>query len=76
MYSASDTGRPPSSWDILRKALHGGFQSVDRLLQEYGPMESNHISLQEANQGLAHQGTAREVPRMKFRVEVQLPELR
>ena len=36
-YSASDPDRPPSSWDILRKALHDGFQSIDRPLEEYGP---------------------------------------
>jgi hypothetical protein len=63
MYSASDPDRLLSSWDILRKALQGGFQSVvGRRLQEFGPREPNHFSLQEANQGLAHQ-----VERGRFR---------
>jgi hypothetical protein len=62
MYWASDPDRPPSSWDILRKALHDGFQSIDRRLEEYGPLEPNHFSLREANQRLAHQ-----VERGRFR---------
>ena len=62
MYLASDPDRPPSSWDILRKALHDGFQSIDRRLEEYGPLEPNHFRLQEANPRWAHQ-----VERGRFR---------
>jgi len=54
MYAAADPDRPPSSWDILRQALHDGFQSIDRRLQEYGPLEPDHFSLQAVNQRLAH----------------------
>ena len=54
MYAAADPDRPPSSWDILRQALHDGFQSIDRRLQEYGPLEPDPFSLQAVNQRLAH----------------------
>ena len=54
MYAAADPDRPPSSWDILRQALHDGFQSIDRRLQAYGPLEPYHFSLQAVNQRLAH----------------------
>ena len=55
MDSASDPDRPPRRWDILRQALHHGFQSIDRRLEAYGPLEPNHFRLQEANPRLAHQ---------------------
>jgi len=46
----------------LRKALHDGFQSIDRRLEEYLPLEPNHFRPQEANQRWAHQ-----VERGRFR---------
>ena len=43
-------GSTAQQLDILREALRDGFQSVvDRRLQEFGPLEPNHISLQKAN---------------------------
>jgi len=53
MLSAADPDRTPSSWDILRQALDDGFQSIDRRLQRYGPLDPDRFNLQEANQRLA-----------------------
>jgi len=52
--------RPPSSWDVLRQALHDGFQNIDRRLP--APLAPNHFRLQEANPRWAHQ-----VERGRFR---------
>jgi Plasmid pRiA4b ORF-3-like protein len=53
MLSAADPEEPASTWQTLRQALDDGFQSIDRRLQEYGPLEPERFSLQEANQRLA-----------------------
>ena len=53
MLSAADPDRTPSSWDILRQVLDDGFQSIDRRLQRYGPLDPDRFNLQEANQRLA-----------------------
>jgi hypothetical protein len=36
-------------WDLLRAALGEGFQSIDRRLQELGPLQPERFSLEEAN---------------------------
>jgi Plasmid pRiA4b ORF-3-like protein len=51
--SAAHPDRPLSSWDILRKALDEGLQSIDRRLEQFGPLEPARFSLQEVNQRLA-----------------------
>jgi hypothetical protein len=53
MLSAANPAEPASTWQTLRQALDDGFQSIDRRLQEYGPLEPERFSLQEANQRLA-----------------------
>ena len=53
MFSAADPHEPASTWQTLRQALHDGVESLDRRLQEYGPLEPERLSLQEANQRLA-----------------------
>jgi hypothetical protein len=53
MFSAADPDEPASTWQTLRQALDHGFQSIDRRLQEYGPLEPERFSLQQANQRLA-----------------------
>lgn len=37
------------TWDLLRTVLSEGFESIDRRLKEFGPMEPERFSLQEAN---------------------------
>jgi Plasmid pRiA4b ORF-3-like protein len=61
MLSASDPNEPASTWQTLRQALHDGFQSIDRRLQEYGRLAPERFSLQEANQRLA-----KRLERMRF----------
>jgi hypothetical protein len=53
MLSAADREEPASTWQTLRQALDDGFQSIDRRLQKYGPLEPERFSLQEVNQRLA-----------------------
>jgi hypothetical protein len=53
MLSAARPDQPASSWDLLRGAMDDGMRSIDRRLEEYGPLEPHRFSLQEANQRLA-----------------------
>jgi hypothetical protein len=62
MLAASDPDEPASTWQTLRQALDDGFHSIDRRLKEYGPLEPERFSLQEANQRLAQRAE-----RMRFR---------
>jgi hypothetical protein len=62
MLSAADPEEPASTWQTLRQAANDGFQSIDRRLREYGPLDPERFSLQEANQRLA-----KRLERMRFR---------
>lgn len=62
MLAASDPDGPTSTWQTLREVLNDGFHSIDRRLQEYGPLEPERFSLEDANQRLA-----RHMERMRFR---------
>ena len=53
MLSAANPDRPTNSWDLLREMLDDGFQSIDRRLEQYGPLNPDWFNLQEANQRLA-----------------------
>ncbi len=45
--------QPPATWDLLRSTLDEGFRSIDRRLQECGPLQPERFSLSEANERLA-----------------------
>jgi hypothetical protein len=53
LLAASDPEAQAGSWQSLREALHEGLESIDRRLQEYGPLEPERFRLEEANQRLA-----------------------
>jgi hypothetical protein len=53
MLAASDPEAPPETWRSYRQILQEGFQSIDRRLQEYGPLEPERFRLEEASQRLA-----------------------
>jgi hypothetical protein len=53
MLAASAPEAPPETWRSYRQMLQDGFESIDRRLQEYGPLEPERFSLEEANQRLA-----------------------
>jgi hypothetical protein len=50
---ASTQEEPTGGWDYLRKVLAEGWDSVDRRLEEYGPLEPGRFSLKEANERVA-----------------------
>ena len=41
--------QPARTWDLLRTALDEGFQSIDRRLKEFGPIQPERFSLEEAS---------------------------
>ena len=53
MLTTAHPDRPLSTWDILREVMDDGLRSIDRRLEEYGPLEPHRFSLKEANQRLA-----------------------
>ena len=53
MLAASDPEAPPETWRSYRQILQEGFASIDRRLQEYGALEPERFSLEEANNRLA-----------------------
>ena len=53
MLAASDPKAPPETWRSHRELLNEGFASIDRRLQEFGPLEPERFHLEEANQRLA-----------------------
>ena len=53
LLAASHPDQPASTWNLLRDAVHEGWQSVDRRLKQYGPLDPAPFSLQEANERLA-----------------------
>jgi len=53
MLAASDPEAPPETWRSYRQILQEGFASIDRRLQECGPLEPECFHLEEANRRLA-----------------------
>ena len=53
MLATSDPEAPPETWRSYRQILKEGFASIDRRLEEYGPLEPERFNLEEANQRLA-----------------------
>jgi hypothetical protein len=45
--------QPARTWDLLRTALDEGFQSIDQRLKEFGPVQPERFSLEEANARLS-----------------------
>jgi hypothetical protein len=50
---ATHPDQPASTWNLLRDAVGKGWQSVDRRLEQHGPLKPGRFSLQEANERLA-----------------------
>jgi hypothetical protein len=44
---------PAGTWDVLRSALEEGLQSIDRRLEESGPLQPERFHLVEINERLA-----------------------
>ncbi len=53
LFAEACPDQPPATWDLLRSTLDGGFRSIDRRLQECGPLQPERFSLSEANERLA-----------------------
>jgi hypothetical protein len=52
LLASAEPEAPASMWDTLRKALQEGGESVDRRLEQYGPLQPNSFSLREAHERL------------------------
>jgi Plasmid pRiA4b ORF-3-like protein len=44
--------QPAQTWDLLRTVVDDGLRSIDLRLKEFGPLQPNQFSLQEANERL------------------------
>lgn len=51
--SAADPDVPVRTWDLLRTVLDDGMNSIDKRLEQYGPVDPECFSLKDANQRLA-----------------------
>jgi hypothetical protein len=47
MLTVAHPDQPASSWDLLRDVMDDGLRSIDRRLEEYGPLKPNRFSLKE-----------------------------
>jgi hypothetical protein len=52
MLAAAHPDRSASTWELLRRALDEGCQSLDRRLEQQGPLAPERFSLREANERL------------------------
>ena len=52
MLAWTNPDQPARTWDLLRETLEG-WRSIDRRLEQYGPLEPNRFSLKEANERLS-----------------------
>jgi hypothetical protein len=52
LLAATHPDRPASTWDVLRRALDEGCQSLDRRLEQQGPLAPERFSLREVNERL------------------------
>lgn len=50
--AAAHPDRPASTWELLRSVVADGCQSLDRRLEQYGPLAPERFSLREANERL------------------------
>jgi hypothetical protein len=53
MLTAAHPDGPASSWDLLRDVIAKSGVSLDRRLEEFGPLTPERFSLLEANERLA-----------------------
>jgi Plasmid pRiA4b ORF-3-like protein len=53
MLASTHPDQPPRTWDLLRETLGEGWRSIERRLEQYGPLEPNRFSLKEANERLS-----------------------
>ena len=53
MFAEACPDEPQKTWDLLRTSLDEGFRSIDRRLEESGPLHPERFNLQEANARLS-----------------------
>ena len=53
MLALTNPDQPARTWALLRETLDEGWRSIDRRLEQYGPLEPNRFSLKEANERLS-----------------------
>ena len=63
LLSTSDPDIPASTWDLLRRVADEGMTSIDKRLEQFGPLDPGCFSIRDTNQRLA-----RLAERMRLRV--------
>jgi hypothetical protein len=53
MLAWTNPDQPARTWDLLRETLDEASRSIERRLEQYGPLEPNRFSLKEANERLS-----------------------
>jgi transposase len=51
--AATHPEQPANTWDVLRDAVRDGWQSIDRRLEDSGPLHPERFRLREANERVA-----------------------
>jgi hypothetical protein len=59
LLTAAHPDQPASTWEVLRSALDEGCQSLDRRLEQSGPLAPERFSLREVNERLNQRLTSR-----------------
>ena len=59
MLTAAHPDQPASTWDVWRRVMADGCQSLDRRLAQSGPLTPERFTLRDANERLATRLTAR-----------------
>jgi hypothetical protein len=53
MLALTNPDQPARTWALLRETLDEGWRSIERRLEQHGPLEPNRFSLKEANERLS-----------------------
>ena len=70
LLTAAHPDQPTSSWDLLREVMDDGLRSIDQPTGRVRTFAASSVQPERGQPAVGEAGRAREVPRMRFRVEV------